>query len=309
MRRRTRGDPTWPAAERRRRSRRRKRTPRPGLTRREAAAKRTAAHGNQPRQRRTAYRVSTCAPAAAAGNGCRSTGSRSRGRAEKSHADQGSGRQGISVAMHADNLRYPPVPLRTSEPTGHVLNILVSPGVQGQITVNLDGVTVEQALEAILKLGNLSSNREGSLIYVFAPEEILMQGDRGQLVTRVYHLNYIRARDIEQMLAPFISDAGKLTVTPAERSRDRRRHESAGRLRARSAVPAARRAVAVAVVVVAAAAVRWAAAVVAASPAATRWPEATWSSFRTSRPTSRPWTRSSRSSTSSRFRSWSRPCS
>ncbi len=94
------------------------------------------------------------------------------------------------------------------------LNILVSPGVQGQVTVNLDKVSLDQALEAILKLGNLTSKKEDNLIYVFTPEELLLQGDRGPISTHVYHLNYIRANDLDDMLRPFLSDGGKLTVTP-----------------------------------------------------------------------------------------------
>jgi general secretion pathway protein D len=94
------------------------------------------------------------------------------------------------------------------------LNILVSPGVQGQVTVNLDRVSLDQALEAILKLGNLTAKKEENLIYVFTPEELVLQGDRGPISTRVYHLNYVRANDLDDMLRPFLSDAGKLTVTP-----------------------------------------------------------------------------------------------
>ena len=39
------------------------------------------------------------------------------------------------------------------------LNLLISPNVGGPITVNLDGVTRQQALEAILSLGNLEVRR------------------------------------------------------------------------------------------------------------------------------------------------------
>ncbi len=200
---------TWPAENAGTTERMNERTARPGLTRREAAAKRTAArnqrdNGVQP----TAYQPPP--PPPQPGMAADPLGSDPEV-APKGRPPIRIGTSGL-VAMHADNLDIrQALELLSRQAT---LNILISPGVQGQITVNLDGVTVEQALEAILKLGNLSSNREGSLIYVFAPEEILMQGDRGALVTRVFHLNYIRAHDIEQMLAPFISDAGKLTVTP-----------------------------------------------------------------------------------------------
>lgn len=102
--------------------------------------------------------------------------------------------------------------LLSRETTG---NILISPGVQGTISVNIERRTPEQALEAILKLGNLSSKTEGGLIYVYSPQEVAQQGERGDLVTRVYHLNYVRAADIDTMIRPFLSETGKLTSTPA----------------------------------------------------------------------------------------------
>ncbi len=116
------------------------------------------------------------------------------------------------VSIHTDNLDIRQALEILSRQAN--LNILISPGVQGPITINLDGVTIDQALDAILKLGNLSAKREGGLIYIFSPEEVLLQGDRGSLETRVYHLNYVRSQDIETMIRPFLSDAGKLTTTP-----------------------------------------------------------------------------------------------
>ena len=95
------------------------------------------------------------------------------------------------------------------------LNLLVSPNVAGAITVNLDGVTRRQALEAILALGNLEARRINGLTYIYSAEEFKAQDlSRRKLATKVYRLNYIRANEMAVMLRPFLSTDGKVTSTP-----------------------------------------------------------------------------------------------
>ncbi len=96
------------------------------------------------------------------------------------------------------------------------LNILVSANVTGRITVNLDGLTFDQALNAILRLSNLVAHREDGLVYVYTPQEMAELRKQGQpLLTRVYRLSYIRATDLELMCTPFLTPGvGRMTVTP-----------------------------------------------------------------------------------------------
>jgi type II secretory pathway component GspD/PulD (secretin) len=93
------------------------------------------------------------------------------------------------------------------------LNILVSPAVVGKVTVTLKGVTVEQALDALLKTGNLVARQEQGILYIFTAEEALRVTDE-QLPIRMYRLNYIRSADVEKMIKPFLSLKGKLTISP-----------------------------------------------------------------------------------------------
>ena len=97
------------------------------------------------------------------------------------------------------------------------ISILVSPGVQGRVTANIEEMDFDQALGAILKLCNLVAHRERELIFVYTPTEHAELEDREQgLVTRVYHLSYVRASDIQMMIMPFLSpDVGKQSITPA----------------------------------------------------------------------------------------------
>ena len=95
------------------------------------------------------------------------------------------------------------------------LNILISPGVSGRVTANLQGLDFDQALDAILKLCNLAAKREKGLIYVYTSGELsqLTEKDR-KLSIRVYSLSYIKSTDLEKMITPFLSDKGRLVFTP-----------------------------------------------------------------------------------------------
>ena len=95
------------------------------------------------------------------------------------------------------------------------LNIMVSPGVTGRVTVNLEAATIEQALKAILRLGNLSTRREDGLLYVYSAQEYKDQATYNQqIVTRIYRLNYIRASDLMTMITSVLSTDGTMTATP-----------------------------------------------------------------------------------------------
>ncbi|MDB5336883.1 MAG: xpsD [Planctomycetaceae bacterium] len=121
----------------------------------------------------------------------------------------------IPITLHMDDLDVrKALEMLSREST---LNVLVSPGVTGKVTADLKNVTYEQALQAILKLCDLSARREGSIIYVYTNEEISKQnniGNDGKQVTRVYRLNYVRSADIATMIQPFLSQDGKLSQTP-----------------------------------------------------------------------------------------------
>ena len=97
------------------------------------------------------------------------------------------------------------------------LNILVSAHVTGKITANLDGLTFEQALDAILRLSNLVAYREKNLIFVLTATEMAQMRTQNQrIATRVYHLSYLRGSDFEKMCVPFLTPPpiGRISITP-----------------------------------------------------------------------------------------------
>ncbi len=81
-------------------------------------------------------------------------------------------------------------------------NILVAPGVTGQMTANLQGLTFDEALGAILKLCNLVAHREHNLILVY-PLENVPQLARS---LQAFPLDYVSSQDallgVQGLLSP-----------------------------------------------------------------------------------------------------------
>lgn len=95
------------------------------------------------------------------------------------------------------------------------VNILISPGVTGTVRIDLQDVTFRQALDAVLKLASLGARQENGLVYVYTlPELDALRGRERRPMVRVYHLNYVRAADLQQMIQPFLSSDGAMTTTP-----------------------------------------------------------------------------------------------
>ena len=102
----------------------------------------------------------------------------------------------------------------------HGLSILVAPGVAGQVTANLEGLQVEQALDAIIKLANLVAHREGGLIYVYSATEFPQANFR----LRAFPLDFISAIDILPVVASLLTPTGQVTassVSPTDNTKAR----------------------------------------------------------------------------------------
>jgi type IV pilus assembly protein PilQ len=99
------------------------------------------------------------------------------------------------------------------------LNILAGPSVQGKVSATLNGVSVEAALEAILKSTGFIARRDGPFIYVGTSQEFeVMRQSLDRIGTRIYRPNFVTARDLQTLIAPLLTTAsGKISVTaPAE---------------------------------------------------------------------------------------------
>ncbi len=119
---------------------------------------------------------------------------------------------GLSISIQNTDLRA--VLETISRETG--LNIIASKNVTGTVTANLNGVDIETALTAILKSTGYVAAREGNIIYVGTPADlVLMNQSQDRISTRIYRPNYVKAADLQVLFTPLISTDGKITVSAA----------------------------------------------------------------------------------------------
>jgi type IV pilus assembly protein PilQ len=92
------------------------------------------------------------------------------------------------------------------------LNIVASKNVKGTVTISLQNVPVDRALDAILKTNNAGYVKEDSIIQVYTYPELQQKEQFAQLKTRVFRLKNIKALDVRQALATLNSARGKMEV-------------------------------------------------------------------------------------------------
>ena len=96
-------------------------------------------------------------------------------------------------------------------------NIIASNQVTGHVTANLYGVTVREALDAILHANGYAYREKGNFIYVYTTKEIAdMEKSERQVSTEVFRLFYTPAANVVTMIKPVLSADGQVsTTTPA----------------------------------------------------------------------------------------------
>ncbi len=94
------------------------------------------------------------------------------------------------------------------------LNIVTSKNVRGRVSINLQKVDVEAALDAILKVNNLTYVKEGEIIRIYTLSEFRQREQFALMRTRVYSLQHIKAADLKPMLISLKSANGKVEIEP-----------------------------------------------------------------------------------------------
>ncbi len=87
------------------------------------------------------------------------------------------------------------------------LNVVAGPDVTGEVTVRLQGVTVEEALRNILRSNGYSFVRDENVILVQPEKEKSIDAARSM---KVYHLFYIDGEDVKKALDGILSDGAKV---------------------------------------------------------------------------------------------------
>ena len=99
------------------------------------------------------------------------------------------------------------------------VNILTGQGVTGTVTANLKNVTTEQALEAILRSRDLTSEKEGSFLYVMTQAQMEQKKKSSRkVVTKLYSPFYISAKELQSLITPLLTEnVGLISLTsPSE---------------------------------------------------------------------------------------------
>ena len=96
------------------------------------------------------------------------------------------------------------------------LNILAGQSVKGAVSASLSRVSVEEALQAILKSTGYVAQREGSFIYVGSPDDLdMMKQLVDRIGVRVYRPNYVSSKDLSQLLTPMLTKGvGRISLSP-----------------------------------------------------------------------------------------------
>ncbi len=99
------------------------------------------------------------------------------------------------------------------------VNIVTAPGVAGTVTLRLDDVPWERALEVILQSAGLGYDRDSNVILVMTHEDLLKKHETERelmaqepLVAKVFVLKYLDAADAQRFLQPQLSPQGRISV-------------------------------------------------------------------------------------------------
>lgn len=93
-------------------------------------------------------------------------------------------------------------------------NIVASNKVSGVITANLYGVTVREALDAILRSNGYVWKEEGNFIYVFTQAEVNAQQKANRVArTEIFRLSYAPVDQVANMIKPALSTEAQVAMT------------------------------------------------------------------------------------------------
>lgn len=92
------------------------------------------------------------------------------------------------------------------------LNIVSGPEVKGNVSLNLTGVSLDEALSAVLLANGFTYSRQGNIIVVMPSDKDYPQ----QLETKVFELSYVSADYVMASLKNVLSPKGKADVFSKE---------------------------------------------------------------------------------------------
>ena len=96
--------------------------------------------------------------------------------------------------------------------TEEKINLVMPPYVHGKVTVYLDNVTLKDALDIITNLAGFSYYIKKNIIFVDKKEKIEKYIGREGVVSKIFYINYAKAKDLETKVKKLLSPDGKIVV-------------------------------------------------------------------------------------------------
>lgn len=113
------------------------------------------------------------------------------------------------------------------------VNIVIGPGVSATINTSLTGVTLQQALDAILKINGLVWTELDGIVYVTQPTAIGGENGGGQALSRglrgqrleVFDLNFVPALEVLPIVRTLLSPSGTANTHTVDQASTRQTRE------------------------------------------------------------------------------------
>ncbi|WP_164103649.1 type II secretion system protein GspD [Candidatus Laterigemmans baculatus] len=119
------------------------------------------------------------------------------------------------VSLHADGAELQDVLRMIAQ--NHRLNLVIGPGVGGQVTLEVENARLDEVLDAILGVAGFAWHRRGNLLYVtqLTTGQRLEASVQGRLL-RIFPLNYISATDAQAVAAGLLSPIGQVFISESD---------------------------------------------------------------------------------------------
>lgn len=91
------------------------------------------------------------------------------------------------------------------------VNILVAGGVSGNLSINLYGVTLDEAIHSIAEAAGYGVERRTTGYVILKPEEMAQHPDTGTTEVRTFSIHYADPDQVATLLKNYLSTYGKIT--------------------------------------------------------------------------------------------------
>ncbi len=99
------------------------------------------------------------------------------------------------------------------------INVVTSKGVEGLVTIHLENVSWEQALDTLSKTYGFGYEKDGNVILVSTLEELKIRREAMKelveiepMMTRVIELKFLDASDVQAFLEPQLTSQGRISI-------------------------------------------------------------------------------------------------